>query len=163
MTVEIPLSSRKYPGLVALVDDEDYELVAGYTWYPMKHGRTFYAQAHVPGSGHRGKNVRMHRLIRPDIVDEIDHEDRNGLNNTQANLRPANRSHQLANQGKRTGGTSQYKGVSLDKSRGKWAAYIQVARKTVNLGRYDEEIEAARAYDAAAHDHFKEFAALNFP
>lgn len=33
---EIELHSEKYPGLVALVDDEDYELVSGYRWHPDK-------------------------------------------------------------------------------------------------------------------------------
>ena len=39
MSVEIPLTQ----GLVALVDDEDAELVQAYKWYAHRDGRTVYA------------------------------------------------------------------------------------------------------------------------
>jgi hypothetical protein len=64
MTAEIPLHSEKYGDMVALVDDEDAELVAGYTWNPHKrqHSKTFYAQAKIYVDDKR-KTVYMHSLI----------------------------------------------------------------------------------------------------
>ena len=33
-TVEIPLGSRKHPGLYALIDVQDYDLVKDKKWHP---------------------------------------------------------------------------------------------------------------------------------
>jgi hypothetical protein len=156
--IEIPLSSRKYQGLVALVDDEDAELVAGYSWSAHKEGQTFYAIAHVPGCGSPGQSVKMHRLIRPDIKGEIDHRDRNGLNNTRTNLRPATRSQQNANQGIRCDNRSGYKGVNWDKARGKWRVRVAVNGRDKTIGRFDDLEEAVRVRDDAARELHGDFA-----
>lgn len=58
--------------------------------------------------------------------------------------------------------TSRYKGVYLQTD-GKWRAQICVNYRKLNLGSYATEIAAARVYDAAALEHFGEFARLNFP
>lgn len=58
--------------------------------------------------------------------------------------------------------SSEYKGVSYDKSRQKWQAYIS-SKPRVSLGRFDHEVEAALAYDAAAVDMYGDTARLNFP
>lgn len=162
--IEVPLSSKKYPGLVALVDDEDAELVAGYTWYPFKPGKTFYAKAHVPGSGSPGKTIHMHQLVSG--VKGIDHKDRNGLNNTRANLRvPPSLSHQIGNKSIRSDNTSGYKGVCLTRE-GRWQARIWINGKSRNRnfpGTDEGKIEAARWYDQAAREAWGEFAFLNFP
>ena len=46
--------------------------------------------------------------------------------------------------------TSRYRGVSWFPRKGKWRAYITVDRRRRSLGYYDDEVEAARAYDRAA-------------
>jgi len=45
--------------------------------------------------------------------------------------------------------SSRYKGVSWEKGRGKWYASIKVAGVSKNLGRYDNERDAALAYNKA--------------
>ena len=45
----------------------------------------------------------------------------------------------------------------------KWAAMIMTDGKPKFIGHFDDEIEAARAYDAAARELHGQFAALNFP
>mgnify|MGYP001588262020 CR=1 FL=1 len=79
---------------VALVDDEDFEKVSKHKWHAYKDGKTFYA-----GTTIKNKRVKMHRFIleAPAGVD-VDHKDRNGLNNTRQNIRICSRTENQANQ-----------------------------------------------------------------
>jgi hypothetical protein len=47
-------------------------------------------------------------------------------------------------------GTSKYKGVYWDKFRNKWNSRISHNHKTIHVGRFDSEKEAAKQYDLAA-------------
>lgn len=96
---EIPLTR----GLVALVDDEDYERVNDCKWYATPGHNTFYAQRRGPRDA-QGKRatLSMHRLVLDMPVYEpggleVDHIDRDGLNNTRANLRPVTHAGNAAN------------------------------------------------------------------
>ena len=46
--------------------------------------------------------------------------------------------------------------------RKKWFACISFDGKQRKVGHFDDEIEAAKAYDRAAKKYHEEFAALNF-
>ena len=78
-----------------------------------------------------------------------------------ANLREATRRQQCINV--TAWGSSEFLGVSWKKCRRKWQVHIKVNGKSRNLGTFACEIEAAKAYDAAAIEHHGEFANLNFP
>lgn len=43
--------------------------------------------------------------------------------------------------------SSKYNGVSWDKNCGKWEAYVHIKRKKKNVGYFDDELEAAKAYN----------------
>ena len=60
-------------------------------------------------------------------------------------------------------GTSRYKGVCWDKKRCKWKAQIAIHGERKQLGRFDNEVDAALAYDKFASENFGEFAKTNFP
>lgn len=62
---------------------------------------------------------------------------------------------------RKPGGSSQYRGVT--KKNDRWCARIEVKGKSIRLGSFGSEEEAARAYDKAAIEHFKDNARLNFP
>jgi hypothetical protein len=59
--------------------------------------------------------------------------------------------------------SSKYRGVNWKKSNSKWVAVIRNDGKQHHLGCFDDEEEAARAYDRAARTHHGEKAQLNFP
>lgn len=145
----------------ALIDAADAELIQGHRWNLLKgHNGKLYASSKA--------RIYMHRLIAGTPVGcETDHINGDGLDNRRANLRVATPSQNRANMGKpaRPDGsahTSRFKGVSWDKARGKWISRIGVNGVSRNLGRYDIEEQAARAYDLAAIAAWGEFALVNF-
>jgi hypothetical protein len=162
---EIPLANGRG---VALVDDEDYELVSQYTWAASTTGNQTYAVHRYDGDGKR-RSLRMHRLILTEVP-IVDHKDGNGLNNTRKNLRAANNRTNAFNTGpysRRRGKTSRFKGVSFVKDarppERPWRAVIRAFGTDHFLGNFASQEEAAQAYDGAARRHHGEFARLNFP
>jgi hypothetical protein len=153
----IPLSRGQY----AIVDVEDFEELSKYKWYAVPKRDTFYAKRYDCKSG---KQVRMHQQIMPAPEGYfIDHENHNGLDNRKANLRIATPAQNACNCRKMLKPcSSKYKGVSLDKDKNQWRAYITYNGRRIHLGWFDNEEDAARAYDAAAKKYFGEFAKLNF-
>jgi hypothetical protein len=127
----------------------------------------------VNNNGHRiigimGRRYVAHRLawllrygVWPDK--EIDHRDRVGEHNWISNLRLATHQENMRNGAGRHGGASRFRGVGKSSSKGKWTARIRIGGKPRGLGAFISEIDAARAYDAAARLHYGEFAVLNFP
>jgi hypothetical protein len=94
-------------------------------------------------------------------VAEIDHINRVRHDNRWSNLRAATREENARNNRGIEGSSSIYLGVS--KVRNGWKAQINVAKKQLYLGRFSNEEDAAKCYDAAARKYFGEFAGLNFP
>jgi hypothetical protein len=108
----------------------------------------------------------MHReIITPPYPLVVDHINHNGLDNRKANLRPATKSQNNINKPniKRKGAHSKYRGVTLEKRINKWQAQIRAKGTHRVIGYFEDEIEAAKAYDAKARKYHGEFAVLNFP
>jgi hypothetical protein len=125
-------------GTFAQVDDADFELVSKHTWHEMKKKHTTYARTHIWVNGVR-RNVSMHRFIMGDGgKPEIDHYDRNGLNNQRNNLRFATRSENASNRKLHYG-----KGVHWYAQKQKWRAVI--GKKYLGIFHTEEEALAVRA------------------
>lgn len=92
----------------------------------------------------------------------VDHIDGNGLNNRKSNLRICTQAQNNLNSRPKRNCSSRYKGVSFYKRDKIWQVQIFHNSRTIFLGRFDDEIEAALAYDRKAAELFGEFAYLNF-
>ncbi|MBN2128091.1 MAG: HNH endonuclease [Sedimentisphaerales bacterium] len=151
----IPLTKGK----VAIVDAADYEWLCRYKWQALDFGGRIYASRAAPGRG----RLAMHRAImRPPKGMVVDHINGNGLDNRRCNLRICTVAQNCANRRPLRNRASSYKGVSI-RYNGKATAQIGCRGGILWLGTFDNEIEAAKAYDRKAYELHGEFAYLNFP
>jgi hypothetical protein len=147
-------------GKITIVDDADFDYLNQWRW---KLSSTGYAVRAYMVNG-KTTRVRMHRLItNADKTKEVDHINGNSLDNRRSNLRTCSHAENNQNKGKQSNNTSGYKGVMWDKGTGRWRAKIAKDGKDIHVGRFDDLVEAAKAYDMAALEVHGEFASLNFP
>ena len=130
--MEIQLTQDK----VTFIDDEDWKKIKSYRWIAHKGKNTFYAIAYIKGSGKKNqKFILLHRLIvNPNSDQQIDHIDRNGLNNRKINLRIATTAQNNVNAKLSKKNKSGLRGVSLHKHSNLWRATIQFNKKHINTG-----------------------------
>lgn len=146
-----------------LVDEEDYPILSRFRWSLGGKGRHPLSFLYLPNDD--SVTVYMHQIIMGGIV-RTDHKDGNPCNMQKDNLRAATRSQNGANARKmktRAGKplSSQYKGVHFSKTAAKYRAVIKCEGKVYRCGSYNNENEAARAYNRKAMELFGEYALLN--
>jgi hypothetical protein len=159
----IPLSQ----GFVAIVDDVDFDALAGFTWLAHRSRRTVYAHRWQYDANGARQRIIMHRVLlgAPSGV-QVDHRNGDGLDNRRENLRLARNGENAINWQRTYPKSSRFRGVSWCRKSGVWIASIRARRtgnpNTVHLGTFTDEVEAAKAYDLAALQHHGDFAVLNF-
>ena len=164
-------------------NSEQWAAIDGYKNYQVswwgrvrntKTGRILKPQTSSPGylKVQLSKNGKalihyIHRLVarewagNPEHKRCVDHIDGSRTNNHWENLRYATHSENLMNKRGHKTTSSVYKGVSFDKTSGKWVVRIKVDGVYKNMGLFEIEKEAAAAYNAAAVKFYKEFARVN--
>lgn len=153
----IPLTK----GLVATVDDEDFERVSEHKWSTYKADKSTYAKTAIRMDG-RWHCISLHRfLMNAKKGQKLDHWDGNGLNNQKSNLRFYVRGQNQMNM--KCHNQHGFKGLNFrrDVFTTPWTAQINISGKNTNLGYFTSKIDAAIAYNIAAQKHFGEFAKLN--
>jgi hypothetical protein len=156
-TASITISSKGKDYRI-LISVEDIPLVSSYRW--CMNNCDYAITSTKP-------NILLHRMLMgASEINEVDHINRNPLDNRRANLRFCSRSQNLQNAPVRKKNGVNLKGVWFDKDRHKkgqkcYQAYIQVDKKRRHLGRYYSAKEAGQAYDDAAIELFGEFACTN--
>lgn len=139
-------------------DLEDYDKIKNYTWWENDNGYILAMS--------NEKHIRQHRLIL-DMLDDkeydIDHiHGKNTRNdNRKSNLRICTHSQNLMNVPIRLNNTSGTTGVNWFKPAKKWCAEIQVDKKSICLGYYNDIKDAIRARKEAEEKYFGEYSYEN--
>lgn len=150
----IPLTQ----GQVALVDEDDYELLSLHKWCAHFNPKTrsFYAIRGAKGKDGKWHTVWMSRVITGAPVGvQVDHKNGVTLDNRKSNLRIASASEQGMNRKIRTDNKTGVKGVC--RKRGKFFAYIFVNGTRKDLGLHSTLESAAQARRKAAEILHGEF------
>lgn len=150
-----------------LVDDDVWEWASKVRWGLIKN------KLYIVRGQTIKRKLQPTKLLHREIMGlqygdrrQVDHIDGNPLNNQRSNLRIASRientryqKKMLTKAGRPT--SSRYKGVSWDAKRHRWQARFGLKGKTLHLGRFAIEEDAARAYDKKVTEVYGEFAKTN--
>lgn len=136
----IPLrNSYGYTIEFASVSEMDFEYLNQFNWY-----KKDYAVRNE-----KEKHISLHRIVAEraglDTSNEIDHIDRNKMNNCRDNLRSATNRQQGNNKSKYCNNASGYTGVYWKKQRNKWYVKIKSKCKNIHGGYFTDITKAAMA------------------
>jgi hypothetical protein len=153
-------AQRRY---CSLVDADDFERVVKSKWYPARQGHNYYATAtslkYLPRH-----HARLHAFVlKVEPGQIVDHISGDTLDNRKQNLRIVTAAENARNARRQTfpGKLSRFKGVTWSHHLGRWVASITFEGRTQYLGVFNDEADAARAYDVAALENFGEHARTN--
>lgn len=145
---------------VAIVDDEDFEWLSKWKWCYVRVKKTGYAKRIVRSEPQQ--TIQMHVAImkrhrRWKRGKEVDHINTCGCDNRKINLRLATLGKQRVNTGLRSNNTSGVTGISWNKQRSKWQAYISINGKLKNLGLFPNKKDAIAKRRQAEIKYYGEY------
>lgn len=132
-------------------DLEDYDKIKIFSWCISDNG-------YVIATNSKNKRIYLHRLIMNCNSDRVvDHINHNTLNNRKYNLRVCTSSNNNMNKGKRTDNTSGVVGVSWSKNTNSWISQIEVDKRALYLGAFEDFEDAVEARKQAEEKYFGEY------
>lgn len=147
-----------YTGKIAIVDDEDWDRVRGYSWRYFKAKRKNKKAIHEYARAQTEKGrVFLHRFILDAPKGSlVDHVNGDGLNCRRLNMRLGTHSDNLRNRRKYKH-SSKYTGVGWNRWRKCWTATVGYKGRLLYLGTFKTEREAAMFRDDVASKLFGNF------
>lgn len=148
-------------GAYAMLDDDDFERAKVFKWCAIKTpaGKLYAHRA----KSEENQYVSLHRFVVRAMPGEfVDHKSGNTLDNRRANLRVCTQQQNGWNRARDARNKYGFKGIYYWRPTNRWMAHIRVNDHKIHLGYFSCPEDAARAYDAAAIEHFGEFARTNF-
>lgn len=147
-------------GMVAIVDEEDYERAVAFKWSANNCNGRWYARRLVK-SGKKRRVVYLHRfLVNAPAGLMVDHKNGNGLDCCRKNMRLATNGQNQSNARMPRNNTTGFLGVGRVLRR--WKAQISINGNKTYLGTYTTAEAAASAYDAKVREIRGEFGRTNF-
>lgn len=157
--MKIQLTKGKYTE----VDDADYDFLNQWKWWIGSDGYAVREQSLGTINGiYKRKTVLMHRLLmNPPIGQEVDHANRDRLDNRRSNLRLATRSQNMANKTVQKRRYNLPRGVTFNRtprSKQPYTASVMKEGKRYFLGHFYDLESAVEAYRRKKVELFGEFA-----
>lgn len=140
-------------GSIAVCDEDRFNEVSRYSWSLDRNG--------YPRAKTKGFTIRLHSFLYKN-QGQIDHINGNKLDNRSCNLRFASYCQNRNNVGKKKSTKNKFKGITFNKRKNKWQAQIGHNYKNITIGSFDNQEDAAKAYDKKAIELHGEYACLNF-
>lgn len=136
-----------FDGTHFIISIDDYDVISKYTWH--------YSNGYIVGKVNK-KEVKIHRfLLQVDDNEEIDHKNRNTLDNRRCNLRIVTRSVNCINRNIPKNNTSGVKGVYKISGYDRYGVQINACGKRIYLGSYDSYEEACNIRRKAEKEYHK--------
>lgn len=155
--MKLPLKNKDF---TVEIDDDDFRVVGGLNWYCIKAGRGHrYAGWYFKDRDGKESLLLMHRVLfslqHGDKM-EVDHRDRNGLNNKRENIRLCEHKENMRNRKISKANKCGLKGVYA--SGNKWRAEIKFNGKKIHIGCFSTKEDAHDAYKKSASELHADFA-----
>lgn len=172
--INTPITKNKDGIAVVLTNKNEEILVDENLWYVLMRNAPWqindngyavtYAAKLLPNGTIPEKQIMlMHRLILNNNCDKkVDHDNHNRVDNRVENLRYVTDGENAHNCIKRSNTTSIYHGVyRRSENENKYRAKIRHNNKNYNIGTFNDEIDAAKAYNIKALELYGDKAQLN--
>lgn len=136
------------------IDQTDVEKAKRYKWSVSRA-----ADGVISVTNSKGEGISTF-LMDSHAPYEVDHKDRNRLNNRRSNLRICTHQQNRFNHNLQKNNTSGVSGVRLNKARNKYVARIKFCGYDVHLGYYKDFESAVQARNAGADFLFDDFGVI---
>lgn len=142
---------------IVLLDEEDYPVVSRFSWHLNKNGRAYYATTNIKIAG-KQTSLSMHRLLTGMKDCNVDHINRNGLDNRKENLRLCDFKKNQLNRWRQN--PHGFRGVTKNKF--SYSYQIQLDGVKYRKSGFKTAEEAAKAYDQKNKELHREYGIRNF-